>query len=208
MPNKILLEMPEGFVQVSKERVCYGGHGMTTPAQQPEPAIPKRRKGADHFGYGNQVALGKHKDGSGLWHSHGKHYHKPDTYWCGNWGDRTPEELLSECESVITDMRLYHPELFRTRPHPPAPSRKEKCCKGCDAPACCEHCNKKDCWYLKAVKDKASRSATLATQKRLADLITMAEGHIYNANGYELLRLIKVLEESLRQSTTEGGEQR
>ena len=90
-------------------------------AQQPQREIPKRRKGADHFGYGRQVALGKNKDGDGLWHSHGKHYHRPDTYWCGNWGDRTPEELLSECESVIADMRLYHPDLFRTRPHTPAP---------------------------------------------------------------------------------------
>lgn len=86
-----------------------------------QPDIPKRRKGADHFGYGHQVALGKHKDGKGLWHSWGRDIHnskKSNTYWCGHWGNRTPEELLSECESVISDMRLYHPELFRSRPAP------------------------------------------------------------------------------------------
>jgi hypothetical protein len=77
-----------------------------------ETPVPRRRKGADHFGYGIQVALGKNKDGEGLWHSHGKHYHKPDTYWCGSWGDRTPEELLLECESTLADLHRYHPELF------------------------------------------------------------------------------------------------
>lgn len=84
----------------------------------PQPP-PKRCKGADHFGYGHQVALGKAaSDGDGLWHSHGKYYHNPNTYWCGGWGDRTPEELLSECQSIIADMRIYHPELFQSRPAP------------------------------------------------------------------------------------------
>jgi hypothetical protein len=97
-------------------------HWKTPVSSQPQREIPKRRKGADHFGYGHQIALGKNEGGGGLWHSHGKHYHKPDTYWCGSWGDRTPEELLFECESVIFDMRLYHPELFAPNPHTPAPS--------------------------------------------------------------------------------------
>lgn len=74
---------------------------------------PQRRKGADHFGYGHQVALGKNKEGESLWHSHGKYYHKPDTYWCGKWSDLTPEELLSECESTLADLQVYHPELFK-----------------------------------------------------------------------------------------------
>jgi hypothetical protein len=49
-----------------------------------------------------------------------------------------------------------------------------------------------------------ARAATLATQKRLAEIIKMSEGHIFNANGYEFIRLIKVVEESLRQ---QAGEQ-
>jgi hypothetical protein len=120
-------------------------------AQQSHREIPKRRKGADHFGYGYQVALGKNEEGDGLWHSHGKHYHKPDTYWCGNWGDRTPEELLSECESVIADMRLYHPELFKSCPHNPAPDTMTISVKE----------------FEQYIKDKQEQAAHIATLKTL-----------------------------------------
>ena len=129
---------------------------------QPQRDIPKRRKRADHFGYGNQVALGKHKDGNGLWHSHGMYYHKPDTFWCGNWGDRTPEELIRECETTLEDLKTYFPELFSSRPHTSTPNPCEE--QGCtDIENCYEICEHSRIYSPAWVKqhDTAIRNATI-----------------------------------------------
>ncbi|MCK9556319.1 hypothetical protein M0R36_11010 [bacterium] len=50
-------------------------------------------------------------DNNAAWHS--RDY--PDgkiTYWCGSWGERTPKELLKECQSIIIDLLIQHPDLL------------------------------------------------------------------------------------------------
>lgn len=113
---------PQKIIESTKCNRCISAGGVDCATCKPDIQTPapklKRCEGADHFGYGHQITIGKNKDGEGLWHSHGKYYHNPDTYWSGRWGDRTPEELLFECESMLEDLHTYHPELFKMRTFP------------------------------------------------------------------------------------------
>lgn len=47
--------------------------------------------------------------GRSVWHTN----HAGTHYWCPLFGDRNPEELLSEAESVIADLQRNHPGLKR-----------------------------------------------------------------------------------------------
>lgn len=47
------------------------------------------------------------KDNKALWHMDSK----ATVYWSGMWGERTPQELYSECQSTMRDLRRNHPEL-------------------------------------------------------------------------------------------------
>jgi hypothetical protein len=35
------------------------------------------------------------------------------TYWSGNWYNRTPKQLKQEAESVLRDLRVSNPRLFK-----------------------------------------------------------------------------------------------
>jgi len=54
-------------------------------------------------------------------------------------------------------------ELIQQLQSRPAPAPE------CDAPSCCEHCNKEGCWYLKSIKN------TAAAQAREKVLLTLIE---------------------------------
>lgn len=54
------------------------------------------------------MGIGKFKGrGKAIWHlkQDGKHY------WSGLWHDRTPKQLLKECQTTIKDLYKNHPEL-------------------------------------------------------------------------------------------------
>lgn len=59
-----------------------------------------------HLGKQGKEPLEGHS--SAIWHSNdgGK------TYWTGLWCDRTPKHLKEEAESVLSDLRKMHPEVF------------------------------------------------------------------------------------------------
>lgn len=42
-----------------------------------------------------------------LWHTDSN-----GNYWCGNWYNRTPKQLLEECKTTIADLITNHPELL------------------------------------------------------------------------------------------------
>jgi hypothetical protein len=52
------------------------------------------------------MRAGKRPDGDSVWHTNDK-----ENYWCGYWGERTPEELYVECHTIIKDLIRNHPEL-------------------------------------------------------------------------------------------------
>jgi hypothetical protein len=45
-------------------------------------------------------------NGDTLWHTDSK-----GLYWCGQWYERTPLQLLNECETTILDLLKDYPEL-------------------------------------------------------------------------------------------------
>jgi hypothetical protein len=45
-------------------------------------------------------------NGNTLWHTNSE-----GLYWCGHWYERTPLQLLNECETTILDLLKDYPEL-------------------------------------------------------------------------------------------------
>jgi hypothetical protein len=64
-------------------------------------------KNYDYSKAGNGLSAGRDaENGNSLWHTDDK-----GNYWCGHWYNRTPEQLLKECQSTIHDLITNHPEL-------------------------------------------------------------------------------------------------
>ena len=113
------LEMVEKILEYHKPRLPEGhkcahcSARLAETSQMPKGASKtvKQPKYVPH-------SVGRLKgNGDPVWHSRNHDSQGNPTqliYWCGNWAERTPAELMAECRSIIADLVMKHPELTQS----------------------------------------------------------------------------------------------